>query len=114
MREAESNGIIQAPPALREVVRALPYSESDIDRGLALLVDREGNTIGGNLEIDSLEGLWTFGLWEAGMIEHVGGRWVLTTKGTDLSQLLDEYAHSKHHWRILPREFEEDAGGNRS
>jgi hypothetical protein len=105
MRDLERAGLIESTPELRDLVAASPYAPEDIDRYFDLLVDAEGRTVGGTLDLDQLDGQHLGQLVLAGLIERGRDSWILTNKGGDVSRLLSEYAAGGRMWRRTGRQL---------
>jgi hypothetical protein len=86
--------MIESPKGLRDHIDSLPYTAQEIDRGLLLLTDPAGRTLGGTLELDHLDG-WHLALLSVeDMIGMSDSGWKLSPRGQLLSDLLDRYAQA--------------------
>jgi hypothetical protein len=112
MREAERRGVLEPPNKLRDRVESLPFTPEEIDLGLELLVDPDGRTLGGTLDVAQLDGRHVGQLVLDRLIEMSESGWRLTTKGQTLSRLLDAYADPNYRWRsLIVRDVGDDVDG---
>jgi len=87
---------------LDELLRPLPYTESEITYAFDGLVDLDCRTAGGVVSLEELPEEWELALRGLGLIitqSHGVRQW--TKKGADMQNLIDAYSSPTRLWRRL-------------
>jgi hypothetical protein len=93
-RLGEQEGLVEPCEQLRQHVESLPFTAEEIDLCLGLLVDADGRTLGGTLDVEQLDGSQVGQLVLEGMIEMSESGWKLSPRGQLFSDLLETYARA--------------------
>jgi hypothetical protein len=103
MRAAERAGHIQAPDDLKEKVAAVLvlFTDSEIDDAFDAFVDEYGRTAGATILLNDLNHEWRTELETQKLIIYSDGDVVLTTRGSELHSLLQQYGRSDRVWLSL-------------
>jgi len=101
MRTAERAGHIQAPDDLKEKVAAVHFTDSEIDDAFDTFVDEYGRTAGATILLNDVNEEWRTDLEAQALIAAVDGDIVLTTRGSELHSLLQQYGRSDRVWLSL-------------